>query len=95
MSRQLRQNIRNFLLPLTIAEVERELELSQERGDTLRACYVAEWLAELRQEEREVNDCSCDDSMCETCNPVQVSENLVNHPGLRDVLAAPTPRGQS
>jgi hypothetical protein len=43
----LRQNVRNFLVPLTIAEVERELELSVERGDEARAGYVSEFLDEL------------------------------------------------
>ena len=43
----LRQNVRNFLLPLTIAEVERELEISLERGDMTRAGYVEEFLLEL------------------------------------------------
>lgn len=43
----IRQALRNFLIPLTIAEVERELELSIERGDSVRAGYVEEFLQEL------------------------------------------------
>ena len=46
----LRQNVRNFLLPLTISEVERELIVSIERGDTTRAGYVSEFLQELLDE---------------------------------------------
>ena len=46
----LRQNVRNFLLPLTIAEVERELEISLEMGNTVRAGYVEEFLGELYEE---------------------------------------------
>ena len=46
----LRQNVRNFLLPLTIAEVEQELIVSIERGDTVRARYVEEFLDELHAE---------------------------------------------
>jgi hypothetical protein len=46
----LRQNVRNFLLPLTIAEVEKELEISIERGDARRAEYVREFLNELYED---------------------------------------------
>ena len=42
-----RSNVRNFLVPLTVAEVTAELDLSVEMGDTVRAGYIAEFLAEL------------------------------------------------
>ena len=51
MTRQLRQNVRNFLLPMTVAEVRRELELSIEAGDTARAGYVEEFLREVEAEQ--------------------------------------------
>jgi len=41
---KLRQNIRNYLYPMSLAEVARELEISVERGDELRAIYVREYL---------------------------------------------------
>ena len=46
----LRQNVRNFLIPLTIAEVRRELDLSLEMGQTRRADYIAEFLRELEED---------------------------------------------
>ena len=54
----LRQNVRNFLVPMRISEVERELELSIERGDSERAEYVAEFLREL---EADFNECETED----------------------------------
>jgi hypothetical protein len=57
MSRQLRQNVRNFLLPMTVVEVQRELELSVEAGDTVRAGYVKEFLCELETESNERENC--------------------------------------
>lgn len=65
----LRMNVRNFLLPMRISEVQRELELSLERGDTERAGYVEEVLRELEPKcagcycspcECLSNDCNCD-----------------------------------
>lgn len=53
----LRQNVRNFLLPLTIAEVRKELEISVERGDARRAGYIEEFLDEL---EADFNGCDED-----------------------------------
>lgn len=44
--RQYRQNIRNFLLTATADELRREIEISEERGDTKRARYVRELLDE-------------------------------------------------
>ena len=54
----LRQNVRNFLLPMRISEVERELELSLERDDTERAKYVQEFLDEL---EADFHECETPD----------------------------------
>ena len=48
---QLRVNVRNYLLPMTVAEVRRELDLSIAMGDTARAGYVKEFLLELLAEE--------------------------------------------
>jgi len=46
-NRQFRQNVRNLLVPLTTAELQRELVLSVERGDTERAGYVEEFIREV------------------------------------------------
>ena len=54
----LRANVRNFLVPLTIAEVKQELDLSIERGDHERAKHVREFLQELEQE---FNECGTPD----------------------------------
>ncbi len=54
----IRQAVRSFLVPLTIAEVRAELDLSVAMGDTIRAGYVAEFLREL---EADFNDCDVDD----------------------------------
>jgi hypothetical protein len=43
----LRQNVRNFLVGATPAEVFTELRLSDERGDELRAQFIREWISEL------------------------------------------------
>jgi hypothetical protein len=43
---------------MTVAEVERELELSIERGDEARAGYVSEFLNEL---EADFNNCDTPD----------------------------------
>jgi len=43
---QLRRNVRNFLCGLNEAECRRELEISNERGDTARAAFVQEWIDE-------------------------------------------------
>lgn len=64
----LRMNVRNFLLPMRIPEVQRELELSLERDDTERAGYVEEFLREL---EAEFNGgepfASCQGCYCSPC----------------------------
>jgi hypothetical protein len=52
MSVQLRQNIRNFLLPMTLAEMSAELEISQQNKDFLRANYIAEYMCEVIEEQR-------------------------------------------
>ena len=51
MMNQLRANVRNFLVGLTMAEVRRELDLSVAMGDTARAGYIDEWLQELLAEQ--------------------------------------------
>ena len=40
--RNLRWNIRNFLLVASDEQVQKELEISLERGDTLRARFIEE-----------------------------------------------------
>jgi hypothetical protein len=42
----LRRNVRAFLLTATPAELRRELALSEERGDTIRARFVRELIEE-------------------------------------------------
>ena len=42
-----RQNVRNYLVPMTMAELQRELNMSVERGDTKRAGYVSEFIREV------------------------------------------------
>lgn len=46
--RQLRQNIRNYLYPMTIEQMEVELEISHERRDVLRIRFIEEYIAECR-----------------------------------------------
>jgi len=55
----LRQDIRNFLIPLTTAELQRELDLSIDMGDTVRAGYVEEFIRDL---EADFNGCDGSDS---------------------------------
>ncbi len=50
----LRDNIRNFLYPMTFEEMEREHEISVERGDTRRAMYVREFINECKAKDRAV-----------------------------------------
>lgn len=49
--RQIRQNVRNFLLVATMAELKAELRISQDKGDTLRARFVQELIEEAEPEE--------------------------------------------
>jgi hypothetical protein len=44
--KQLRQNIRNYLYPMTPTEMEKELEISHERRDALRIRFIEEYIAE-------------------------------------------------
>jgi len=46
---KIRMAVRNFLLTATKPQVEKELKLSQERGDTFRASCVQEWLDEMEE----------------------------------------------
>ena len=46
MSRAIRAAVRGFLLTATVEEIRKELEISVERGDTVRAGYVEECLRE-------------------------------------------------
>lgn len=46
MSLAVRQAVRNFLLVATLPEMRRELEISVEQGDTVRAGYVEECIRE-------------------------------------------------
>jgi hypothetical protein len=48
--RQVRAAVRAFLMTATIEEIRRELEISVERGDTVRAGYVEEYLNEALRE---------------------------------------------
>ena len=43
----LRTNIRNFLVPLTMVEMQAELDISVEIDDTLRAEYIEEYICEV------------------------------------------------
>lgn len=54
----LRQNVRNFLLPMTLPELRRELELSMESGDEERAGYIDEFIREV---EADFNECETPD----------------------------------
>lgn len=47
MRNQIRQNVRNYLVAMTVEEVRAELDLSIGLGDDVRADYVAEYLCEL------------------------------------------------
>ncbi len=49
--RQLRMNVRNFLLVATPEEMAGELKLSQDRGDKLRERFVQELIDERKAEE--------------------------------------------
>lgn len=44
--RQLRMNIRNFLLVATADELQRELQISKDRNDTFRAQCIQELIEE-------------------------------------------------
>ncbi len=50
----LRDNVRNFLYPMTFEQMEREHEISVERGDTRRAMYVREFINECKAKDRAV-----------------------------------------
>lgn len=82
MSRWVRQNVRNFLCPMTVAEAQRERDLLLERGDTVGAGYADEFIREL---EADLNDgepfapvlcegCYCDPCVClpddHNCDPM-------------------------
>jgi hypothetical protein len=47
----IRQNVRNFLVGLTLSEVRNELALSIEMGSADRAKYIEEFLHELEEEQ--------------------------------------------
>lgn len=63
-NRQFRQNVRNLLVPLTTVELQRELVLSVERGDTERAGYVEEFIREV---EADFNGSLCEGCYCDPC----------------------------
>jgi len=46
-NRQVRQNVRNFLVPMTVAEVQSVRDSLLERGDDVGAGYAEEFLREL------------------------------------------------
>ena len=50
----IRLNVRNYLVPMTCAEVRVELDLSIAAGDMVRAGYIKEWMSDL---EHQFNDC--------------------------------------
>jgi hypothetical protein len=68
-------NVRNFLLPMTEAEVQVELNLSVERGDTARAGYVEEFLCELQAECNACPVCE-DETVGPDCSGCHVDEGL-------------------
>lgn len=49
--RAIRGHIRNFLVGLTVPEVQRVLDAAIAAGDTVRIKYTNEWLEELIAEE--------------------------------------------
>lgn len=53
--RQLRSNIRAFLLVATADELRRELEISVERNDEFRAACIRELIAETATEDDELS----------------------------------------
>lgn len=55
---QLRQNVRNFLMTATLEEMEKELIISIQRNDPLRARYVQEMIYEHKKE----NQCQRNES---------------------------------
>lgn len=59
MSAMVRSAVRNFLYPMTESEMRRELELSIEVGDSVRADYVAEYMRECGYEVWVDSDESC------------------------------------
>ena len=67
----LRQNIRNYLVGLTIAEVQRELAGAIERGEDRRAEYIGEFLDDL---EEEFNACETDDDWDDGDEAIRVAE---------------------
>jgi len=52
----LRQNIRNFLTPMTPSEIVTELQLAVSTGDEVRAGYISEFLDEVIDEIAEFVD---------------------------------------
>lgn len=50
--RQLRQNVRSFLLVATMDELKKEEQISLDRGDLFRAECVQELIAEKEAEEK-------------------------------------------
>ena len=52
----IRQNVRNFLVGLTISEVRTEWAMSIDMGQTVRAKYVEEFLRELEEEDSDDDD---------------------------------------
>ena len=51
MSRQLRQNVRNFMVPMTVAEAQSVVDAMLERGDDVGAGYAEEFRRELEAEQ--------------------------------------------
>lgn len=58
MSRQLRQNVRNLMVPMTIAEATAYRDSMAEAGHTEAAGYADEFILEL---EADFNDCDTPD----------------------------------
>lgn len=52
----LRDLIRNFLYPMTFEQMEREYEISVDRGDTRRAMYVREYIEECKKKDQIVRN---------------------------------------
>ena len=68
LNRQLRQNVRNLLFPMTLAEMQIERVLSVERGDTERARYVEEFIREVEADSVVfVNSVECEGCYCNPC----------------------------
>lgn len=71
MTEQLRLAIRNFLYPMIETEVRKELDLSRERGDTVRAGYIQDY---LDTEEEFASDCNAEPPNFPAFHTIRITE---------------------